>query len=202
MAELRYVFFDLGDVACHFRPQRRLAALAAASQLQPTDIQQRRWDSGFSAACDLGTYTACAMHAQICHRLGRFITRQDASRLWALAFEPNPEVLAIAQRVRRYLPTGLLTNNSPLLREALPRCLPAVEKQFEPIIFSYQHGACKPGPMLYGAVANRLGVAPNRLLLIDDALPNVQGAHAAGWQAIHYTHPEALREALAPFGWV
>ena len=30
MTELRYVFFDLGDVACRFRPQRQLAALAAA----------------------------------------------------------------------------------------------------------------------------------------------------------------------------
>ena len=123
-------------------------------------------------------------------------------RLWALAFEPNPEVLAIAKQVRRYLPTGLLTNNPPLLREALPRYLPAIERQFDPIIFSYQHGACKPDSVLYGAVANRLSVAANQLLLIDDGLPNVQGAQAAGWQAIHYTHPEPLREALSPFGWV
>jgi hypothetical protein len=33
MTNLLYVFFDLGDVACHFRPQRRLAVFAAATQL-------------------------------------------------------------------------------------------------------------------------------------------------------------------------
>lgn len=107
----------------------------------------------------------------------------------------------MARQVRRYLPTGLLTNNPPLLREALPHYLPAIEQQFDPIIFSYQYGACKPNLALYRAVASRLDAAPHQLLLIDDALPNVQGARAAGWQAIHYTHPVALREVLTPFGW-
>jgi hypothetical protein len=83
---------------------------------------------------------------------------------------------------------------------ALACCLPEIERQFDPIIFSYQHGACKPNPVLYGAVAHSLGTAANRLLLIDDALQNVQGAQAAGWQAISFTHPDVLREALSRFG--
>jgi len=164
------------------------------------DVQQRLWDSGFSAACDAGTYTAAAMYTQMSQRLGLSCTRQEAGRLWALAFEPDVDVLAIATDVRRHLPTGLLTNNPPLLHEALPHCLPEIERHFDPIIFSYQHGACKPSPLLYSAVARCLGVAPTQLLLIDDALRNVQGAQAAGWQAIHFTHPGVLREALSHSG--
>lgn len=199
MTDLRYVLFDLGGVVCHFLPARRLAALAAATRLQPEDIQQCLWDSSFSAACDAGTYTASDMHAQICQRLGISFTRQEASRLWALAFEPNAEVLAIAAEVHQHVPTGLLTNNPPLLREALPQFLPEIERHFNPIIFSYQYGACKPNPTLYHAVVQTLVVSASQLLLIDDTLSNVQGAQAAGWQAIHFTNSSALREALGRF---
>jgi hypothetical protein len=37
-------------------------------------------------------------------------------------------------------------------------------------------------------------------LLIDDAQTNVRGAAVAGWQAIHFTTPGALREALRDLG--
>jgi HAD superfamily hydrolase (TIGR01509 family) len=86
------------------------------------------------------------------------------------------------------------------LREAFPELLPDVARHFAPIIFSYQHRACKPSPALYAAVVRSTGVAAQAILLIDDAQTNVRGAEAAGWQAIHYTSPGALRAALRNFG--
>ncbi len=140
------------------------------------------------------------MYTQICQRLGVSLSRREVSRLWALAFEPNTEVLAIAAALHRHLPTGLLTNNSPLLREALPAFLPDIEQHFAPIIFSYQYGACRPSPILYEAVVRSTGVVAHATLLIDDAQSNVRGAEAAGWQAIHFTTPGALRDALRDVG--
>lgn len=43
-------------------------------------------------------------------------------------------------------------------------------------------------------------MAASATLLIDDAPRNVQGAQAVGWQAIHFTTPDALREALGDLG--
>jgi hypothetical protein len=125
-------------------------------------------------------------------------TQQEVSRLWALAFAPN--LSGHGQTSSALSPDRAPHQQPPLLREALPCCLPEIERQFDPIIFSYQHGACKSNPAFYGAVAHSLGTAANRLLLIDDALQNVQGAQAAGWQAISFTHPDVLREALSRFG--
>lgn len=200
VTNLQFVLFDLGDVVCHFIPARRLAAFAAATRLRAQDIQCKLWDSGFSQQCDAVRYSAAEMYTQICQRLGVSLPRCEVSRLWALAFEPNAEVFAIAAALRRHLPTGLLTNNPPLLREAFPACLPDMERYFDPIIFSYQHGACKPSPALYEAVVRRTGVAAQATLLIDDAQANVRGAETAGWQAIHFTTPGALREALRDLG--
>jgi HAD superfamily hydrolase (TIGR01509 family) len=128
------------------------------------------------------------------------LPRREVSRLWALAFEPNAEVMAIATAIRRHIPTGLLTNNPPLLREAFRAFPPDIERHFAPIIFSYQHGACKPNPALYEAVVRSTGVAAQATLLIDEAQANVQGAEAAGWQATHFTTPGALRAALRDLG--
>jgi putative hydrolase of the HAD superfamily len=200
VTNLRFVLFDLGGVVCHFLPARRLAAFAAATQRRAQDIQSKLWDSGFSQQCDAGRYSAAEMYTQICRRLGVSLPRCEVSRLWALAFEPNAEVFAIAAALRRHLPTGLLTNNPPLLREAFPAYLPEMERHFDPIIFSYQHGSCKPRPALYEAAERRIGVTAQATLLIDDALANVRGAETAGWQAIHFTTPGALREALRDLG--
>ena len=200
MATLQFVFFDLGGVVCHFAPERRLAAFAAATRMRAEEIHDKLWDSGFSAQCDAGAYSGAEMYEQICQRLGVTLPRRDVSRLWSLAFEPDAEVLAIAAAARRYLPTGLLTNNPPLLREALSVFLPELERHFDAIIFSYQHGVCKPHPTLYEAAAQSVGAAAATLLLIDDAPANIQGAAAAGWQAIHFTTPGALRTALFDLG--
>ncbi|MDQ3828693.1 MAG: HAD family phosphatase [Candidatus Tectomicrobia bacterium] len=200
MANLRLVFFDLGNVVCRFLPARRLTAFAAATRLGAEEIQSTLWGSGFSERCDAGRYSGAEMYVQICQRLGVSLPRREVRRLWALAFEPSAEVVAIAAALRRQLPTGLLTNNPPLLREAFPEFLPDIERHFAPIIFSYQHWACKPSPALYEAVVRRTGIAAHATLLIDDAQTNVRGAAAAGWQAIHFTTPGALREALRDLG--
>ena len=197
---LQLVFFDLGDVVCRFMPERRLAAFVSETQLCADDIQQRLRDSGFSEDCDAGAYSSSDMHAHICQRLGVSWSRQDVQRLWSLAFEPDAEVLAIAAAVRRHLPTGLLTNNSPLLQEAIAEFLPAIEQGFVPIIFSYQYRSRKPSRAFYEAVRHHLGHAANELLLIDDSLANVQGAKASGWQAMQFENPDGLRKALRDVG--
>ena len=200
MPNLQFVFFDLGGVVCHFAPERRLAAFAAATRLQAEEIRDKLWDSGFSAQCDAGKYSGDDMYEQICQRLGVTLPQREVSRLWSLAFEPHAEVLAIVAATRRRLPTGLLTNNPPLLREALSVFLPELEQHFDAIIFSYQHGVCKPHPTLYEAAAQSVGAAASATLLIDDAPTNIQGAEAAGWQAIQFTTPGALRTALCDLG--
>ena len=39
-----------------------------------------------------------------------------------------------------------------------------------------------------------------QLLFIDDHRPNVEAALARGWQAVHFTNPQALAADLARLG--
>jgi putative hydrolase of the HAD superfamily len=192
------VLFDLGDTACRFLPARRLAALAAASPVPAETIQARIWDSGFDADCDRGRYSADEIFRQISAWLDLDLTYEELRAIWALAWEPNEAVLAIAEALAPRVRTAMLSNNGPLLYDALPTLFPVLLERFDPCFFSCTLGANKPDPAIFAAAQARLGEPPERLLLVDDSAAAVAGAQAAGWQAIHFTgqpdlHDQVLR---------
>lgn len=58
----------------------------------------------------------------------------------------------------------------------------------------------KPQREIYDAHAQTFGLEPSATLFIDDSIKNVEGAIAAGWQAVLFTEPAQLRADLASFG--
>ncbi|MFP5075876.1 HAD family hydrolase [Rhizobium sp. YIM 134829] len=58
----------------------------------------------------------------------------------------------------------------------------------------------KPDREIYETHVAAFGLDPAASLFIDDSLANVEGARAAGWQAVHFTDPETLRRDLAALG--
>ncbi|MGE3449487.1 MAG: HAD family hydrolase [Microbacteriaceae bacterium] len=68
---------------------------------------------------------------------------------------------------------------------------------FEVIVDSCEVGMRKPEARIFQLVAERLGVPIERCVLLDDMAENVQGARAAGMQAIEVDHTDAGRRALA-----
>lgn len=194
------VLFDLGGVVCHFRPERRLAALAAASGLAAEEVHARIWGSGLDARCDHGDYSTDEAHRAISERLGLTLDPAALCSLWALAFEPSGAVLALIDAARSRVQTGLLTDNGPVLREAMPRHLPEVVTRFDWLFFSCELGALKPAPELFDRVLAAVGARAGDVLLIDDSERNVEGARACGLRAACYRDPSTLAEELARHG--
>jgi putative hydrolase of the HAD superfamily len=83
--------------------------------------------------------------------------------------------------------TALLTNSVREFR-------PTLERQvdmglFDVVVDSSFEGCRKPEPAIYERTSERLGVAPERIVFLDDFGPNIAGARKAGWTAIHVTDP-------------
>jgi putative hydrolase of the HAD superfamily len=176
MTGIEIVLFDAGGVVFRFQPERRLHALMTATGLEPEDVHARLWESGFSSDC---------------------VTDAELTRIWSLAFEPDPDVLAIAARLRaRGLRTGLLTNNSSLVHAAMERHHTQTIARFDPLLFSYRLGTSKPDPALWPAVAKELACRTDQLLLIDDTARNVESAVAAGLHALPFSAADELAAAL------
>ena len=65
---------------------------------------------------------------------------------------------------------------------------------FDLVIDSSEVGCRKPEPEIYSLTTKRLGIAPDRLLYLDDFMATVIGARDAGWDAILVT---SEKQALA-----
>jgi 2-haloacid dehalogenase len=58
----------------------------------------------------------------------------------------------------------------------------------------------KPDVEIYRLHATNFGLDPARTIFIDDSAANVEGAQAAGWQAVQFTDAATLRRDLGAYG--
>lgn len=192
--------FDLGDVVARWDPSPRLAEYARRSGVSVDEVSRRLAQDDFWEDTDRGVYSADEMHEQICKRLGVAFTRDELLGLQALAFRPQPDVLRIAQELSPRHRVGILTNNAPLLREAVPRHFPELERIFAPILYSFEFGHVKPAQALFEAVARALALAPGEILFADDQPGHVAAARRSGWDAVRFESAPQLRGALVERG--
>jgi HAD superfamily hydrolase (TIGR01509 family) len=74
-----------------------------------------------------------------------------------------------------------------------------LDRWFDVVVVSCEVGSCKPGPEIYRVCVERLGVAPDVTLFVDDRIENLQAASRIGLQTLHFTGDASvpkLREAL------
>ncbi len=136
------------------------------------------------------------MHERACELLGWAASYEEFRRAWASAFEPDPEVLALVDAVRRHHTTGLLTNNPPVIREALQYELRGVGLRFDFLGFSCELGSLKPDPAIFRVALARAGCRPQQALFIDDAPANVDAAAALGIPVLRFATAQALEADL------
>lgn len=67
------------------------------------------------------------------------------------------------------------------------------------MFYSADLGCRKPDRRFFDLIGKRLGVGADQILLVDDTAVNVEGAKAAGWQALHWLPGMSLDDALRDF---
>ncbi len=116
---------------------------------------------------------------------------------WALAFEPDPDILAQAASLS--VQRALFTNNGPMLDACLSRPLQAVKAAFDTVICSWYIGARKPDASAFQHAAQHLGMPPSSLLLLDDSVANIEAAIRQGWHGEQVRNGNDVRAALAHY---
>jgi HAD superfamily hydrolase (TIGR01509 family) len=191
--------FDLGGVLCEFSPERRWAALGAASGLPADEVRRRIDDAGLIDLADRGKLTRDEEFQRATSSLGLTCDYPTYRALWCAAFRCDPGVIEIARALHARHRTVLLTNNGPVLLDALSQDLRVVGREFDRLLVSAMFGATKPADVIYRGVERELVVEPARLCLIDDSWANVDGARRSGWRGMQFMSATLLREELATF---
>ena len=103
------------------------------------------------------------------------------------AMPPRAEMADLVRRARAAgIPTGLLSNSlgGGGYDVYTGYDLPAL---FDVIVISHEVGLRKPEQPIFKLAADRLGVALQDCVFVDDTFANVRAARATGMTAVHFT---------------
>lgn len=186
---IRFVYFDFGNVLFHFDHHLGARQMAAVAGIDET----RAWDVVFASNLEhryeSGQITSEEFYEHFCRETG---TRPDKTALMHAAgaiFELNvPIVPVVAQLQSARHRTGVLSNTCECHWDYCASGRYAfLPGGFEQIVLSYEVGSMKPEPDIYRAAIDAAGVAPDEIFFIDDRQENVDGALAAGIDAVLFT---------------
>ena len=117
------------------------------------------------------------------------------------ALDPNEPMIELMRELKASgLKMAMLTNNvrewEPLWRSMMP-----VDEIFEEVVDSAFVGCRKPEGRIYRLTLERIGLAPEACLFIDDLEVNCEGAEKAGMKEVHFRDNEqAIAEIRAAVG--
>jgi putative hydrolase of the HAD superfamily len=120
------------------------------------------------------------------------------SEIYFEALEPNPPMIELMRELKgRGLRMALLTNNvrewEPLWRSIVP-----IDALFEVVVDSAFVGCRKPDPEIYKITLERIGLAGNECLFVDDVEVNCEAARELGMTAVHFrANEQAIEEIRA-----
>jgi putative hydrolase of the HAD superfamily len=120
------------------------------------------------------------------------------SEIYFEALQPNEPMIELMREIKgRGLRMALLTNNvrewEPLWRSMVP-----IDELFEIVVDSAFVGCRKPEREIYEIILERLGVAAESCLFVDDVEGNCDAARELGMTAVHFeANEQAITEIRA-----
>jgi putative hydrolase of the HAD superfamily len=197
---VRAVLFDYGKVLSLAQDWAAWVRIRTLTRMDEESLHQSYW--AHRDAYDMGSLTG-AQYWQTIADEGRFT--MDTSLLRTLLAEDvelwgrlNAPMGAWARRLqKRGVRTGILSNLGDEMERGLRIKYPWLA-DFTHCTFSHAVRMIKPEPAIYQRAVAGLGCAASEVLFIDDREVNVQGAVAAGLQAVLYvSHEDFLRRMRA-----
>jgi epoxide hydrolase-like predicted phosphatase len=206
-ARIRAAVFDYGGVLIEGGPGEVVAFGAKVGLGEDRwRLLRRRFfgNDGIWAELERGEVTfadfTAALRGAIIEAGGNVTADQAASFMGdpdAMAHRARlrPPLLDAVRRLRRLMPTALLTNN---VREWRCGWHAVLEPStlFDVIVDSSEVGSRKPEPRIYGITRDMLGVAHDEIFFLDDIGQNLKAARALGWNTVLYTDTGAVLAVL------
>ncbi|MBX3575975.1 MAG: HAD family phosphatase [Rhizobiaceae bacterium] len=200
MSEIKHIVFDIGKVLIHYDPDLPF------SRLIP-DAEERRWffenvcTSPWNIEQDRGRTWEEAEALLIAEHPDHEENIRNFRRHWhemvPHAYEDS--VAVMTDLIDAGHDVTMLTNwAADTFVEARSR-FPFLDRP-RGVTVSGEVKMIKPERGIYDHHVRAFGLEPSKSLFIDDSQKNVDGAIAAGWQAVLFTDARQLRSDLAALG--
>ena len=188
------IVFDIGNVLVTTDLERFFAHL---KKLLPEDAaftKALKWLDKADDHYELGLMSTQELLEEVHAELG--ISREHFIDLWNYLFVERSYIPPFLKELREQGYTlAICSNTNEIHVEYLLHTFSCFDL-IDHFIFSYKVHANKPTSTIYRAVEKVTEQPSCEHLFIDDLIENVQGAHAVGWDAIHFQDPEQVQKEL------
>lgn len=200
MNKIRHIVFDIGRVLIHYDPDLPF------SRLIP-DETERRWffanicTADWNIEQDRGRSWQEAEELLIAEHPAHEDNIRNFRRHWhEMVSHAYDDSVAIMERlIAAGHDVTMLTNfAADTFAEARKRF--AFLNRPRGVTVSAEIGLIKPDRAIYDHHADTFRLDPAATLFIDDSQKNIDGAKAAGWQAVLFQNAKTLEEDLERFG--
>lgn len=200
VAGIDAVVFDMGGIL-HPTPFEVLPAIAAANGWPLEAIPRGPFDPAGDPAyvdVDRGRIREPQYWAAVGERLVREGIAFDIHRIVDWEGRDRVEVVDAIQRLGRTYRMALLTNDATDWLGPGWRHTWWLRDAFEVLVDAAEEGLRKPAPEIYRRVTERLRLAPERCVFVDDLTVNCEGAAAVGMRPFRFdvTAPAASTRRL------
>lgn len=197
MTTPRFFYFDLGNVLLAFDHRRGCANIARVANVSEDAVWRFVFEDDLQVQYETGTISDEAFHAAFCEATNSNPPLPELLIAASDIFEKQPEVVAIAERLRRQTDQmGVLSNTCKAHWEFVADRFPEVISPFEVYALSYELFSMKPAPEIYIAAAILAGREPKEIFFVDDREENIAAALAAGYDAVQFTTAQQLASDL------
>jgi putative hydrolase of the HAD superfamily len=193
---IRAVIFDFGRVISAQKPMILFRRYEEDLGLPPGALNRIMFGSDIWTDVLVGRRTADDYWREIGPALG--LHSDEALAAFRSRYHAdesiNGGVLDLMQRLFGRYKLAVLSNAPPGLTGWLADW--QILDLFDVVVCSGDEGVAKPDPAVFHLVLERLGIAPQEGIFIDDSLGHVEAARALGLFGIHFTTAEALVSEL------
>lgn len=197
-----FIYFDLGNVLYFFSHERMAAQVAELLEADQEQVRLALFANGMAERHETGELDGRGLHAELCQKFNsncdydRFA--QAASDIFWLNASIIPVLGYLAEAGYRL---GVLSNINDMhwqfIQQRQQSLIPSI---FDVVTLSYEVGAMKPAAAIFEAAAEKAGVSPADIFYTDDIAGHIEGAAAAGFDAVQYTGTPALVAELRKRG--
>ncbi len=194
---IRFLYFDLGNVLVHFTVDRMLRQMGAVAGVGPERVREAVFRDGLQTDFETGRITPWQFHERFCQETG---ARPDYTALELAAsdiFDLNVSILPVLTKLAQAgWPLGILSNTCESHWRHCHARFSILSSLFGTYALSYRLGVMKPRAEIFLAAADLAGCRPAEVFYIDDMPQHVEGAQAAGYDAVQYTDTPRLMAEL------
>jgi epoxide hydrolase-like predicted phosphatase len=194
---IQAVIFDFGGVLLRTEDPYPRQQLASRIGIPMQQLYQQIFDSESARQATVGKISAEA-HWEAARQalgIGEDAYQQVRDEFWA-GDRLDEELIGYLRGLKSRYKTALLSNAWDDLRSVIQRNW-AISDVFDEMIISAEVGIAKPDARIYRIAVDRLGVAPQEAVFVDDFIENIASARAFGLQTIHFQGRQPLYDDLA-----